>query len=72
MVDIDTMIGKISKNIGCTEDALRSRMESFLAEQRNTWLDSGLSEEDCNIKALRMVGRQIKSENDRLSRSGAT
>ena len=71
-MDLDQMITRISKNVGTTEEALRSRMETVLAENRNTWLDAGKSEDDCNLNALRISGRQIKSEGERLKRSGAT
>jgi hypothetical protein len=71
-MDIGQMIERIGKNIGATEDALRARMEVVLAENRTAWLDAGKTEDDCNINALRIAGRQIKSEGERLKRSGAT
>lgn len=71
-MDIRQMIERIGKNIGATEDALRARMEVVLAENQTAWLDAGKTEDDCNINALRIAGRQIKSEGERLKRSGAT
>ena len=72
MIDIEQVIDRISKNVKCTESVLRSRMDSVLAENRAAWMDAGKSEDDCKVNALRIAGRQIKSEGDKLSRSGAT
>lgn len=71
-MNTEQMIERIAKNIGATEDALRSRMEVVLGENRTTWMDAGKTEEDCTVNALRIAGRQIKSEGERLKRSGAT
>lgn len=71
-MDIGQMIERIGKNIGATEDALRSRMEVVLSENRTAWMDAGKTEDDCAINALRIAGRQLKSEGERLKRSGAT
>ena len=72
MVQIDQMIDRISKNIGASEEAVRSRMDTVLSENRNVWLDAGKTEDECGLNALRIAGRQIKSESERLKRSGAT
>jgi hypothetical protein len=72
MIDIEQVIDRISKNVKCTESVLRSRMDSVLAENRAAWMDAGKSEDDCKVNALRIAGRQIKSEGDKLGRSGAT
>lgn len=71
-MNTEQMIERIAKNIGATEDALRSRMDGVLSENRTTWMDAGKTEEDCMVNALRIAGRQIKSEGERLKRSGAT
>lgn len=72
MADINQMIDRISKNIGASEETLRSRMDTVLSENKNTWLDAGKTEDECGLNALRIAGRQIKSESERLKRSGAT
>ncbi len=72
MADIDQMIDRISKNIGASEETVRSRMDIVLSENKNTWLDAGKTEDECSLNALRIAGRQIKSESERLKRSGAT
>ena len=72
MADINQMIDRISKNIGASEEVLRSRMDTVLSENKNTWLDAGKTEDECTLNALRIAGRQIKSESERLKRSGAT
>lgn len=71
-MNIEQMIERIGKNIGATEDALRSRMDVVLSENRTAWMDAGKTEDDCAINALRIAGRQLKSETERLKRSGAT
>ena len=72
MVDIEQMIERISKNVNCTTEALSARMDMVLDENRAAWMDAGKTEEECGINALRIAGRQVKSEGERLKRSGAT
>lgn len=72
MVDIQQMIERISKNVNCTLEALSARMDSVLDENRAAWMDAGKTDEECQINALRIAGRQVKSEGERLKRSGAT
>jgi hypothetical protein len=72
MVNIEQMIERISKNVNCSVDALNARMASVLEANKAVWLDAGKTDDECNINALRIAGRQIKSEGDRLKRSGAT
>ncbi len=72
MVDIEQMIERISKNVGSSVDALKARMAGVLEAHKATWLDAGKTDSECDINALRIAGRQIKSEGDRLKRSGAT
>jgi hypothetical protein len=72
MVDIQQMIERISKNVNCTVDALSARMNMVLDQNRAAWMDAGKTEEECGINALRIAGRQVKSEGERLKRSGAT
>ena len=57
-MNIEQMIERIGKNIGATEDALRSRMDVVLSENRTAWMDAGKTEDDCAINALRIAGRQ--------------
>jgi hypothetical protein len=71
-MQVNQMIERISKNIGCNEDTLRARMDSVLSEHKGAWLDAGKTDEDCQVNALRIAGRQIKSEGEKLKRSGAT
>ena len=71
-MNIEQMIERIGKNIGATEDALRSRMDVVLSETRTACMDAGKTEDDCAINALRIAGRQLKRESERLKRSGAT
>lgn len=71
-MQVNQMIERISKNIGCNEDTLRARMDSVLSEHKGVWLDAGKTDEDCQVNALRIAGRQIKSEGEKLKRSGAT
>ena len=72
MVNIEQMIERISKNVNCSVEALGSRMDAILEQNKAVWLDAGKTDEECNINALRIAGRQIKSESERLKRSGAT
>ena len=72
MVNIEQMIERISKNVNCSMESLTSRMGAVLEQNKAVWLDAGKTDEECNINALRIAGRQIKSEGDRLKRSGAT
>tara|TARA_R110000822_G_scaffold27401_6_gene81844 strand:+ start:506 stop:1696 length:1191 start_codon:yes stop_codon:yes gene_type:complete len=72
MVDIQQMIERISKNVNCTLEALSARMDTVLDENRAAWMDAGKTDEECQINALRIAGRQVKSEGERLKRSGAT
>lgn len=71
-MELQQMIERIAKNVNCTTDALQQRMESVYSENCTAWMDSGKSEEDCKVQALRIAGRQVKSEGERLKRSGAT
>ncbi len=71
-MELQQMIERIAKNVNCTIDALQQRMESVYSENCTTWMDSGKTEEDCKVQALRIAGRQVKSEGERLKRSGAT
>ncbi len=72
MSNIETSMERIAKNVGCGTTALRGRMELILSEQKTTWSESGKDEEQCTLLALRVAGRQIKSENDKVKRSGCT
>ena len=72
MSNIETSMERIAKNVGCGTTALRGRMELILSEQKSTWTEAGKDDEQCTLLALRVAGRQIKSENDKVKRSGCT
>lgn len=61
----------VANNVGVSLDALNARIEEVLAENTAAWQAAGKSEEDCAILAIRVAGRQLKAEAQRLSRSGA-
>jgi hypothetical protein len=61
----------VANNVGVSLDALNARIEQVLAENTTAWQAAGKSEEDCAILAIRVAGRQLKAEAQRLSRSGA-
>ena len=70
MSDIQSMIERIAKNVGCDVTTVTSRMEQVLTEQQATWSEAGKDEEQCRTLALRIAGRQIKTEVDKAKRSG--
>jgi len=61
----------VANNVGVSLDALNARIEEVLAENKGAWISAGKSEEDCSVLAIRVAGRQLKAEAQRLSRSGA-
>lgn len=61
----------VAKNVGVSIDTLNARIEEVLAENKAAWINAGKSDEDCSVLAIRVAGRQLKSEAQRLSRSGA-
>jgi hypothetical protein len=71
MTDLQTMMQRVAQNIGSTEDALRARMEQVLDENRSAWMNAGKTEEECGVNALRIAGRQLKTQKTRLAKSGA-
>lgn len=70
MSDIEQTIERIAKNVGCDAATIASRMEEVLGEQQATWIAAGKTEEQCTLLALRVAGRLVKNENDKLKRSG--
>ena len=70
MSDIQSMIDRIAKNVGCDVTTVTSRMDQVLNEQRSVWTDAGKTEDQCITLALRIAGRQIKTEVDKAKRSG--
>jgi hypothetical protein len=70
--DMNNMVSRIAQNIGASEDSLRARMDVVLSENRSAWMADGKDEAYCNTTALRIAGRQLKTEKTRLSKSGAT
>ena len=61
----------VAKNVGVTVDALNARIEEVLTENKAAWINAGKSDDDCQVLAIRVAGRQLKAEAERLSRSGA-
>ena len=61
----------VAKNVGVSLDTLNARIEEVLVENKDAWIKAGKSDEDCTILAIRVAGRQLKAEAQRLSRSGA-
>ena len=66
------MMERIAKNVGVSIEALRAKMNAVLADNQATWEAQGKDAQTCEVNALRIAGRQLKSEADKLSRSGAT
>ena len=61
----------VAKNVGVSLDTLNTRIEEVLAENKSAWVNAGKSDDDCTVLAIRVAGRQLKAEAQRLSRSGA-
>ena len=61
----------VAKNVGVTIDTLNTRIEEVLSENKAAWVKAGKSDDDCQVLAIRVAGRQLKAEAQRLSRSGA-
>ena len=70
MSNTNEAIERIAKNVGCDVASLRSRMDNVLTQQKSVWMESGKTEEQCNLLALRVAGRQLKSEVDKAIKSG--
>lgn len=62
----------VAKNVGVSLDTLNERIEQVLVENKSAWINAGKSEDDCQVLAIRVAGRQLKAEAAKLSRSGAT
>ena len=71
MVIMSELKETVAKNVGVTVDALNVRIEEVLLENKGAWINAGKSEDDCTVLAIRVAGRQLKAEAQRLSRSGA-
>ncbi len=61
----------VAKNVGVSVDTLNTRIEEVLSENKDAWIGAGKSEDDCTVLAIRVAGRQLKAEAQKLSRSGA-
>ena len=61
----------VANNVGVSVDTLNARIEEVLTENKDAWISAGKSDEDCTVLAIRVAGRQLKAEAQRLSRSGA-
>ena len=70
MTEINEMIGKVAQQTGVDKDSLANKMQAVLNEQSTAWSNSGKTEDQINVLALRVAARQIVAEKARLSRSG--
>tara|TARA_R100000541_G_scaffold32129_1_gene40881 strand:- start:64 stop:1305 length:1242 start_codon:yes stop_codon:yes gene_type:complete len=61
----------VAKNVGVTLDTLNARITEVLVENKSAWTAANKTEDECSILAIRVAGRQLKAEAQRLSRSGA-
>lgn len=61
----------VAKNVGVNLDTLNERIEQVLNDNKEAWINAGKSEDDCQVLAIRVAGRQLKAEAVKLSRSGA-
>ena len=61
----------VAKNVGVSLDTLNARIAEVLEENKSAWVAAGKSDEDCEILAIRVAGRQLKADAMKLSRSGA-
>ena len=65
------LMNTVAKNIGISTDQLKDRVDAVLAENQNAWVASGKTNDECDVLAIRVAGRQLKAEAQKLSRSGA-
>jgi len=61
---------RMAKNIGVDTTTLKGRVDAVLAENKDDWENAGRSEDECRLMALRVAGRVLRTEGDRLQRSG--
>ena len=71
MIIMSELKETVAKNVGVTVDALNTRIEEVLKENKSAWVAANKTEDECQILAIRVAGRQMKAEAQRLSRSGA-
>ena len=62
----------VAKNVGVTVEALEARIQNVLAENEEAWLAAGKTPEQIANMVVSVAGRQLKSEQLKLQRSGAT
>lgn len=66
----EQVIERAAKNVGVDVGALGSRADAVLAEHREEWSAAGRSEEDSKMMALRVATRLVKTETERVTKSG--
>jgi len=69
MVD-EKIIERVAKNVGCTTEALLAKHESVLNANKANLQANGLSDEDIQMKTLRMASAELRVVSARLARSG--
>ena len=63
-------VERAAKNVGTDTATLNGRAETVLTEHQNEWSAAGRSEEDCKMMALRVAARLLRSESERVKKSG--
>ena len=66
----EQVIERAAKNVGVDVGALSNRADAVLAEHREEWAASGRSEDDSKMMALRVATRLVKTETERVTKSG--
>ena len=66
----EQVIERAAKNVGVDTGALSSRAAEVLAKHSEEWAAAGRSEEDSKMMALRVATRMVRSETDRVKKSG--
>jgi len=70
MQQLENVMDRIAKNVGCDISTLRERIGQVLDSNSNAWEGAGKSKDDQRILAARVAGRQLKTEADKIKRSG--
>ena len=69
MVD-DKIIERVAKNVGCNVETLMAKYESVRSANTANLEANGLSQEDIDMKCLRMASAELRVITARLQRSG--
>lgn len=69
MVD-EKIIERVAKNVGCPVETLLAKHETVLAANSANLSANGLSQEDIDMKCLRMAAAEMRVITARLARSG--